>query len=71
MSIAQEIELITKDAPDGISFFEESDLVKDYQSLLEKGLVKKRGYMLQTIEEKQRDALEVKIIYSSRHQKAY
>ena len=71
MNLAEEVELITKDAPDDISFFEESDLVKDYQSLLEKGLIKKRGYMLQTIEEKQRDALEVKIIYSTRHQKAY
>ncbi|MCL2398342.1 MAG: hypothetical protein FWC91_01190 [Defluviitaleaceae bacterium] len=65
MSLASEINDICNNKLNGTSFYEDSDLVKEYQALLDKGLVKKRGFTLQTIEEKQKDEAEVKIIYNT------
>ena len=64
MSLAREIESIAKDMPADLFLYEESDLIKDYQTMLDKGLIKRRGYTLQTIEEKQKDALKVQVTYS-------
>ena len=64
MSLVHEIESIKMDKPIDLPFYEESDFIKDYQDMLDKGLIKKRGYTLQTIEEKQKDVLEVKITYN-------
>ena len=59
MSLIYEIKSIRKDAPADLSFFEESSLIKEYQNMLDKGLIKQRGYTLQTIDDKQRDVFEV------------
>ena len=64
MSLVHEIESIKMEDTTGLPFYEESGLIKQYQDMLDKGLIKKRGYTLQTIEEKQRDIPEVKIVYN-------
>jgi len=65
MSLVYEINNILENESDSVSFYEDSDLIRDYQTLLDNGVIKKRGFTLQTIEEKQRDMLEVKTVYST------
>ncbi|MDR2166431.1 MAG: hypothetical protein LBE35_01095 [Clostridiales bacterium] len=47
-----------------LPLFEEQSLIEGYENLLAKGLVKPRGFTLQTIDEMQRDALDAKIVYA-------
>ena len=64
-SLVYEINDILNNEPSGTSLYEDSDLVKEYQLLLDKGIIKKRGFTLQTIEERQKDTSEVKIVYNT------
>ena len=46
--------------------FEDPKLIEGYQDLLTKGLAKPRGFTLQTIDEKQKDVLEVSITHNAK-----
>ena len=65
MSLAKEVETTVRDTPNNLKYLEQSELARGYQELLDKGLVKKRGYTLQTIDEKHQKELEVKITYTA------
>ena len=64
MSLVYEMNNILKNKPEEASSYEDSDLIREYQELLDNGVIKRRGFTLQTIEEKQKDVPEVKIIYN-------
>jgi len=64
MSLTYEIKDILRNEPEGVSAYENSDLIRRYQKLLDEGVITRRGFTLQTIEEKQRDVPEVRITYS-------
>ena len=59
-SIVDRIEEVNKHQNDVIYSKEYFKLVKEYQDLIDKGVAKKRGYTLQTID--QNDILKVRII---------
>ena len=64
MSLVYEINNILKNKPEEASLYEDSDLIREYQELLDNGIIKRRGFTLQTIEEKQKDVPDVKIVYN-------
>lgn len=64
-SLAYEIENILLEKSSKTSLYEDSDLIKGYQKLLDEGVITRRGFTLQTIEDKIRDIPDVKITYTA------
>ena len=66
MSLVCEInKIINNNEPDGTLRYDDSDLYREYQALLDRGIIKKRGFTLQTLEEKQMDVPEIRTFYNT------
>jgi len=57
MSLVDEISVLTEGPDNTLSYAEAIKLSEKYQEMLNNGLVKPRGFTLQTIDEKQKDFL--------------
>ena len=59
MSLVDEVKKLTKSTPMQSFLHEDNSLAEEYQKLLDQGLVRRRGYTLQTIDEKQEDVFDL------------
>jgi len=66
MNLEDQVKALKEKSSAAPSFLGDSKLIESYQELIDKGLVKPRGYSLQTIDEKHLDIPNVASSYNTK-----